>query len=164
MIRVNCARYTQYTSILIAMIDHSLPSPTTHGKQSLDEEGSSDHSHGDRGRGGHVRRRVRAQGSSEPLAAVDEDRHAVDASPLPVPAPRTDETAWSARFDNPQSLSADPGCLPIFDSPIFRASDHPIPINDPQSDPEWFDLDGAAMPNTPRRHHPTVVHRTPQTP
>lgn len=78
------------------MIDHSLPSPTTRGEQSLDEEGSSDHGHGGRGRGGHVRGCVHAQGSSEPLAAVDEDQHAVDASPLPVPTPCTDETARSA--------------------------------------------------------------------
>ena len=162
--RVSCAQYTQYTSILIAMIDHSLLSLTTCGKQSLDEEGSSDHGHGGRGHGGHVHGRVCAQGSSEPLAAVNEDQHAVDASPLPVPAPCTDETAQSARFDNPQSSSVDPGCSLIFDSPIFGVSDHPIPINDPQSDPEWFDLDGAATPNTPRCHHPTVVHRTPQTP
>ena len=163
MMRVSCAQYTQYTSILIAMIDHSLPSLTMHGEQSLDEEGSSDHGHGGRGRGGHVCRHVHAQGSSEPLAAVNEDQHAVDASPFPVPTPHTDETARSARFDNPQSLSADPGGSLIFDLPIFGASDHPIPINDPQSDPEWFDLDGAATPNTPRHCHPTVAHRTPRT-
>ena len=78
------------------MIDHSLLSLTTRGEQSLDEEGSSDHGHGGRGCGGCVHRRVCAQESSEPLAAVDEDRHAVDASPLPVPTPCTDETARSA--------------------------------------------------------------------
>ena len=78
------------------MIDHSLLSLTMHGKQSLDEEGSSDHGHGGRGCSGHVHGHVRAQGSSELLAAVNENRHAVDASPLPVPAPHTDETAWSA--------------------------------------------------------------------
>ena len=66
------------------------------GEQSLDEEGSSDHGHVGRGHGGHVRGCVHAQGSSEPLAAVDKDRHAVDANPLPFPAPRTDETARSA--------------------------------------------------------------------
>ena len=114
------------------MIDHSLPSPTMCGEQSLDEEGSSDHGHGGRGCGGQGCRHGPAQGSSEPLAAVKEDWHAVEASPLSVPTPHTDETTWSAQFDDPQSSSDVPGGSPTFGSPIFNMSDHPITINDPQ--------------------------------
>ena len=85
---VSFASCTLYTSIFSVMIDHTLPSPTTCGEESLDEEGSSDHDNRARGCGGDGY----AQVSSQPLAAVKGDWHAVEASPLPVPTPHIDET------------------------------------------------------------------------